>query len=180
MAMIAPDRFAMRARRAYEWGRLKHAALHSSTALVLTAISVAVCQESAWSVAIGASLFALATGFLWHGRAAARAARAGLKAGVLAFAVPIVVFHGYLGTECGTAAVLIVNALTGLGVGVLLSVQALRLAGRCDAYLLGAGLLVVLSGTLGCLFFGPIGVASMAAGYVVSTTPVMVYHVATA
>lgn len=58
------------------------------------------------------------------------------------------------------------HRVTGLGVSVLLSVQALRLAGRCDAYLLGAGLLVVLS--------GPIGVASMAAGYVVSTTPVMV------
>jgi hypothetical protein len=180
MAMIAPDRFAMRAGRAYEWGRLKHAALQSSGVLLLTVISAAVCQESAWSLAIGGILFAMATGLLWRGRAAARACRAGLKAGALAFAVPIVVFHGYLGTRCGLDTVLIVNALTGLTVGVLLSVQAARIAGRSEAFLLAAGVVAVLSGTLGCLFFGPIGVASMAIGYVLLTAPVMVYRGATA
>lgn len=180
MAMIAPDRLMARARRAYEWGRFRHAALRSSVALVLTAISIAVCQESAWSVAIGAVLFALATGLMWHGGVATRAARAGLKAGVLAFTVPIGVFHGYLGTHCGIETVLIVNAITGVGVGVLLNIQSAPLEDRRNAFLFGAGPLVVLSGTLGCLFFGPIGVASMAIGYVASTAPVMVYRGATA
>ncbi|HLI17641.1 MAG TPA: hypothetical protein VKV22_05130 [Rhodanobacteraceae bacterium] len=180
MTMIAPDRFIEHARRAYEWGRLEHAALQSSVALLLTAISVGVCRESAWSVAIGASLFVLATSLLWLGRTAARAARAGLRAGVLAFAIPIVVLHGYFGADCSIETVLIVNALTGLVVGVLLSVQAMRLGGRCYAYLFGAGTLVILSGTLGCLFFGPIGVTGMVVGYFVATAPVMVYRGATA
>lgn len=180
MAMIEPDRFIARARRAYEWGRFKHAARHSCVALVLTALSMAVCQESAWSAAVGGGLFALATGLMWRGGVATRAARAGLKAGILAFAVPISVFHGYLGTRCGIDTVLIVNAVTGLAVGVLLSIQSARLEGRRNAFLLGAGPLVLLSGTLGCLFFGPIGVASMAIGYVASTAPVMVYRGATA
>lgn len=180
MAMIGPDRFMERARRAYELSRLKHAALHSSVALALTAISIAVCQESAWSFAIGGALFALATGLMWRGGVATRAARAGLKAGIVAFAVPIAVFHGYFGSRCGIDTILIINALTGLGAGVLLSIQSARLEGRRNAFLLGAGPLVLLSGTLGCLFFGPIGVASMAVGYVASTAPVMVYHGATA
>lgn len=115
----------------------------------------------------------------WWGSDACRA-RVGLKVGILAFALPIGVFHRYFGTRCGIDIVLIVNAVTGLGAGVLLSIHSARLECRHDAFLLGAGPLVLLSGTLGCLFFGPIGVASMTIGYVVSTVPVMVYRGATA
>lgn len=180
MAMMAPDSFMERARRTYELSRLKHAALKSSVALVLTAISIAVCQESTWSLAIGGGLFALATGLIWRGGVATRAARAGLKAGTLAFAVPIFIFHGFFDTRCGIETILIVNAIAGVGAGILLSIQSARLEGRRNTFLLGAGPVVLLSGTLGCLFFGPIGVASMAVGYLASTAPVMVYHGATA
>lgn len=180
MAMMAPDRFMKRARRAYEWGRLKHAARQGSVALVLTAISIAFCEESAWSLAIGGGLFALATGQMWRGGVATRAARAGLKAGMLAFAVPIFAFHGFFDTHCGIETILIVNAIAGVGAGILLSIQSARLEGRRNAFLLGAAPVVLLSGTLGCLFFGPIGVASMAIGYLASTAPIMVYHGATA
>ena len=180
MAMMAPDRFIARVRRAYELSRVKHAALHSSVALVLTAVSMGVCQESAWSLAIGGGLFALATGLMWRGGVATRAARAGLKAGTLAFAVPIFVFHGLFDAHCGIETILIVNAIAGVGAGILLSIQSARLEGRRNAFLLGAGPVVLLSGTLGCLFFGPIGIASMAIGYLASTAPVMAYHSATA
>ena len=180
MAVMAPDCFKERARRAYELGRLKHAALRSSVALLLTGISVTVCQESVWSLAIGGGLFALATGLIWRGGVATRAARAGLNAGMLAFAVPIFMFHGFFDAHCGIETILIVNAIAGFGAGILLSIQSARLRGRRNAFLLGAGPVVLLSGTLGCLFFGPIGVASMALGYLASTAPVMVYHGATA
>lgn len=176
MAMMAPDRFMGRARRAYEWSRVKHAALYSSVALVLTAVSSAVCQESTWSLAIGGGLFALATGLMWRGGVATRAARAGLKAGMLAFAVPVFIFHGFFDIHCGIETILIVNAIAGLGAGILLSIQSARLESQRNAFLLGAAPVVLLSGTLGCLLFGPVGVASMAIGYLASTAPVMVYH----
>lgn len=180
MAMTAPERLKAQVRCAYEWGRFRHAVLWSSMTLVLTGISVAVSRAGAWSVVIGGVLFLLTTVLMWYGGVATRAARAGLQGGVLAFAIPIGVFHGYLGAHAGIAAVLTLNAITGVGMGILLSIRSARLQRRRNGFLLGAGTVVVLSGALGCLFFGAIGAAGLAIGYAASTAPVMVYRGATA
>ena len=82
MAMTAPDKVRQRARRAYEWGRLRNGAAKAWPVLPLTAVSYWLCHEPEPSVAIGAVLFALVTGLAWYGRIAARAASAGLKAGI--------------------------------------------------------------------------------------------------
>ncbi len=73
--MTAADEFRQRARRAYEWGRLRDGAVKAWPALLLTAVSWWLCHEPVLSVAIGAGLFALATGLVWYGQRRLRAWR---------------------------------------------------------------------------------------------------------
>jgi hypothetical protein len=177
MAMTAADEFRQRARRAYEWGRLRHAAVKAWPALLLTAVSWWLCHEPGLSTVIGAGLFALATGLVWYGRIAAQAASAGLKAGMAAFAVPVAAFHWCSAPDCTTlTAMLIINGGCGLGVGLLLSFESTRLLTHRNVFLLFASVVAALSGMLGCVLFGPMGLAGMAAGVLLSTAPVAIYR----
>src|SRR6266851_735571 len=177
MAMTAADEFRQRARRAYEWGRLRHGAAKAWPALLLTAVSSWLCHEPGLSVAIGAGLFALATGLVWYGRIAAQAARAGLTAGMAAFAVPVAAFYWCSAPYCSTlTAMLIINGGCGLGIGVLLNIESTRLPTQRNVFLLFASVVAALSGMLGCVLFGPIGLAGMAAGILLSTAPVAIYR----
>src|SRR5258708_40222825 len=125
MAMIAPDKLRQRALRAYEWGRLRHAAVKAWPALLLTAISWWLCHEPGLSFTIGGSLFALGTSLLWYGRVVARAANAGLKAGMVGFAGPVLAFHSYFAPNCCTlTAILLINGGRGRGGGGVLRFRA--------------------------------------------------------
>ncbi len=177
MAMTAPDKVRQRARRAYEWARLRNGAARAWPALPLTAVSYWLCHEPEASVAIGAVLFALLTGLAWYGRIPARAASAGLKAGIGAFAVPVAAFHSYFAPDCCTlTAMLVVNGGCGLGVGVLLSIESARLQTQRNVFLMFSSLVATLCGMLGCILFGPMGLAGMAAGVLLSTAPVAIYR----
>ena len=177
MATTRADECRQRAARAYEWGRLRHAAAKAWPAVPLTALSGWLCHEPGLSVAIGAGLFALLTGLVWYGRIATQAARAGLKAGLGAFAVPVVGFHSYFAPYCSTlTALLIINGGCGLGVGILLSIESTRVQAQHNVFLLFASGVAALCGMLGCILFGPIGLIGMAAGVLFSTAPVAIYR----
>jgi hypothetical protein len=180
MAMIAPDKFRQRALRAYEWGRLRHAAVKAWPALLLTAVSWWLCHEQGLSFAIGGSLFALATGLFWYGRVAALAASAGIKAGMVAFAVPVLAFHFFAPQGCSLTTMLLINGGCGLGVGVLLSIESAPLQIQRNVFLLFASVVASISGMLGCILFGPMGLAGMAAGVLLATAPVAIYRHANA
>jgi len=179
--MTAPDKLRQRGRRAYEWARLRNGAAKAWPALPLTTASYWLCHEPGLSLAIGAGLFALVTGLAWYGRIAARAASAGLRAGVGAFVVPVAAFHSYFAPDCCTlTAMLIVNGGCGVGVGILLSIESARLQTQRNVFLLCASAVAALCGMLGCILFGPMGLAGMAAGVLLSTAPVAIYRQATA
>lgn len=177
MVTTAPDEFRHRARRAYEWGRLWRASVKAWPALLLTALSSWLCHEPGLSIAIGVGLFALTTGLGWYGRIATQAARAGLIAGLGAFAAPVAAFHSYFATYfCTLPGMLIVNGSCGLAVGILLSFESTRLQSERNAFLMLASVVAALCGMLGCILFGPIGLAGMAAGVLLSTAPVAIYR----
>jgi hypothetical protein len=126
---------------------------------------------------IGASLFALAAGLIWYGRIGSRAARAGLKTGLVAFAMPVLAFHSYFAPYCSTlSGMLIVNGAAGIVVGVLLSIESSRLQAQRDLFLALASAVAALCGLLGCVLFGPPGLAGMAAGIFLATAPVAIYR----
>jgi hypothetical protein len=177
MAMTGPADFQRRARRAYEWGRLRNAAARAWPALPLTALSSWLCHEPALSGVIGASLFALAAGLMWYGRMGSRAARAGLKTGIVAFAMPVLAFHSDFAPYCSTlSGMLTTNGAAGVVVGVLLSAESSRLHAQRDLFLALASAVAALCGLLGCVLFGPPGVAGMAAGIFLATAPVAIYR----
>ncbi len=181
MATTETDEIRRRARRAYEWGRLQHTVTKAWPALPLTALSLWLCHEPGTSIAIGAALFALTAGLLWYGRIPSQAARAGLRAGIAAFAIPVAAFHWYFAPDCCTfPTMLIVNGGCGVGVGILLSIESTHLQTHRNAFLLLASVVAALCGMLGCLLFGPMGLAGMAAGVVLSTAPVVIYRRAAA
>jgi hypothetical protein len=181
MAMTGPDEFQRRARRAYEWGRLRHAAATAWPALPLTLLSGWLCHEPGLSAIIGASLFSLLTGLVWYGRIGSRAASAGLKGGIVAFTLPVLAFHSYFAPCCSSlSGMLITNGVAGIVVGVLLSFESTRVPAQRDLFLALASAVAALCGLLGCVLFGPPGLAGMGAGIFLSTAPVAIYRRATA
>ncbi|HEV2442357.1 MAG TPA: hypothetical protein VGT07_07525 [Steroidobacteraceae bacterium] len=75
---------------------------------------------------------------------------------------------------------LVVNGGCGIGVGVLLSMESIRLQAQRNLFLGYASVVATLCGMLGCLLFGPMGLAGMAAGVLLSTTSFAIYRQATA
>lgn len=179
MATTGPDNFRARARRAYEWGRLRHALVSACPALFLAAVSAWLCHEPDPSAWIGASLFALLTSLVWYGPTTSRAATAGLRAGMWAFALPVAVFSSHL-APITLSSMLIVNGAGGIGAGILLNMESSHLQTRRNLFLACASTVATLCGTLGCLLFGPIGLAGMAAGVLLSTSSFAIYRQATA
>lgn len=175
MATIGPDDFRARARRAYEWGRLRHATVSAWPALLLASVSVWLCHETSLSAGIGAILFALLTGLVWYGPTTNHAARAGLRAGAIAFAVPVIVYASHLAPNT-LSTMLVVNGGCGIGVGLLLSVESVPLQAKRNVFLGCASVVATLCGMLGCQLFGPMGLAGMAAGVLLSTTSFVIYR----
>jgi hypothetical protein len=64
----------------------------------------------------------------------------------------------------------------GVGVGILLSLESNRLQAQRNVFLLFASVVAALCGMLGCILFGPMGLAGMAAGVLLSTAPVAIYR----
>lgn len=179
MATMGPDDFRARARRAYEWGRLRHATVSAWPALLLAFASVWLCHETSLSAGIGATLFASLTSLVWYGPTTTHAARAGLRAGIMAFAVPVIVFSSHIAPNT-LSAMLVVNGGSGIGVGILLNIESVRLQTQRNLFLGCASVVATLCGMLGCLLFGPMGLAGMAAGVLLSTTSFAIYRQATA
>lgn len=181
MAMEHPDLSLQRARRAYEWGRLRYAAIQSWPVPVLTAVSVVVCHEPALSLVIGGGLWLASLGFFFYGRVAARAAAAGLKAGMIAFILTLLGFYFLcdLFPNLATASLAIDGGI-GLGTGLALSMASARMATRSNAFLALAGVIATPCGMLACVLFGPIGLSGIALGVLLSTAPVVIYRRAVA
>ena len=179
MATIGPDDFRERARRAYEWGRLRHATVSTWPALLLVFASLWLCHETSLSAGIGATLVALLTSLVCYGPTTTHAARAGLRAGIVAFAVPVIVYSLHSAPNT-LSTMLVVNGGCGIGVGILLSMASAPLQARRNLFLGCASVVATLCGMLGCLLFGPLGLAGMAAGVLFSTTSFAIYRQATA
>ena len=156
------------ARRSYEKGRFA-AALRSTWFLPpLLAVSLWGCGSPHVTCAAGALALGLAVYLEWRGEAYARARRAGLVAGLVPFALPLVMRA--LGHPCGPdgCSAFISMAVAGglvAGVGVGLWTSSSRAA--------ALGLLfAALVGSLGCALAGVAGLAAMAGALVATSVPV--------
>ena len=156
------------ARGTYERGRL-FTALRSTWFLPpLLALSLWGCGQPIATCIAGAAALVLAVALEWRGEAYARARRAGLLAGLVPFALPLVA--RLVGHPCGPGdctaflSLAVAGGLVG-GVGVGLW------SPNRSAAALGL-LLAALVGSLGCALAGFIGLAAMAGALLVTSVPV--------
>jgi hypothetical protein len=174
--MAVPEAvLSVRARRAYEMGRLRAALPTVAFAAPMVGLSAVLCDRPAASAGCGLALVAVLVAAAWRGRPHARGARAGLVAGLGPLLLPMATcFHLCAGGVCLLApAACIVAALVG---GAALGRHARHhVSARPDAggYLVTALAVVALVGSLGCVIAGVSGIVGMMVGLALGTVPVL-------
>jgi len=167
-----------RAKRAYELGRARHAA---TLALPVGALSVAAAclgSRPQTSALVGLALLAVTWLLLWRGQTLGRSVFPGVVAGL----VPLVLAlgarsygHVCTGSECVS---LCIPACTiGGAVAGFVIARAGRNATSRPLFIVGAGTLAVLVGSLGCSCVGYGGVAGLNVGLIAMLLPTLALRV---
>ena len=160
-----------RARRAYEWGRVRAALPRLLVVAPLTVLSLVACGRYAATGAASMALALVLLACLWQGRHAGRGARAGLLAGMGPLLLPLgVPATAHVCTEPSCLlfplACVAGGILGGLVVWMLGASASCGAAcdASCPSYALAALSVAALTGSLGCLVAGLGGVLGMMLG----------------
>lgn len=168
------DSFEQRARRKYEWARIRRAVLGFSPALLIIAGAAALARHPLSTTALGIAMFAAGVLLLWYGRDVRRAVLPGLALGAFPLVLALCANHVH-SCHDGVCVSWCVPACTlgGLGAGIGVGIIGHR-AQRSVGYWLGASALTLLTGAMGCNCAGYAGVAGLAAGFLIGVAPSLV------
>jgi hypothetical protein len=162
-----------RAWRAYERGRVVRGLQTAALVVPMALVSWIACRSPLLTVLTSAALVALVVAAVWRGRELARGARLGLRAGAVPLVCPIVAGLG--GHVCAASFCLLFPTVClagGLAAGAALGVLA-RSSGLRPLGLATAALVAALTGSLGCLVAGSIGIAALAGGLAFGLAPAL-------
>jgi hypothetical protein len=162
----------LKARMSYELGRLRVALPGVILAVVIAAfVLVAPHPPAAPWLGLALGLLALLGG-LWR-RAFLRAVVPGLLAGLIPLLAPTVALR--VGMGCGlrdcTALCIVTCLVSGVAAGLVIGRLSQRIAQERRTFLLVAGGLGTLVGSMTCLQFGAVGLGLLALGYMASVVP---------
>lgn len=161
----------VRARRAYELGRARHALRVGWPAPAIALATLPLASDPLRHALIGLLLAAVALALPFRGGPAGRAVGAGLVAGLVPLALPIVAMR--TGCSVAWAPSCVVACLAGgAAAGVVLGLRSHAIAEGRVAWLAGAGVVAGLTGALGCAVAGAIGLLGMAAALLALSAPV--------
>lgn len=154
-----------RARRKYEWARLRQALVGFGPALVIVAAACLLTRHPGLAATFGAALFAAGVLLLWCGRNVRRAVLPGVAVGVFPLVLALCANHMH---SCHDGACmsfcLPACALGGLGAGIGVATIAQR--GRHDwTYWAAASGLALLTGAMGSSCAGAAGVLGLLLGF---------------
>jgi len=166
-----------RARRAYEWGRVRRALPHVLLVVPMSALSLVACRQYA-ATSVVSSLLALALlACLWRGQHLGRGARTGLAAGLAPLVMPLAV---QATSHICSGGVCLLFPTTCVAGGVICGVAVWLIAARTagaevarGGFVLAALSVAALTGSLGCLMAGASGVLGMALGMTGGVTPLV-------
>jgi hypothetical protein len=165
--MAAPE-LAVRARRAYETGRVRWALTRALAATAVSCIALAACPERGGPGLCAALLGAILAAALWRGGAWARGARLGFLAGLAPCLLPAAVRTAHLcsGRACPLPVLSAVCLPAGLAAGLVLGWWGAQSPGGAVGrrFWLAAVGVTLLAGAVGCLAAGLGGLAGMALG----------------
>ncbi|MCI0407025.1 MAG: hypothetical protein L0191_00455 [Acidobacteria bacterium] len=169
------SRLEARSRRAYEVGRLTHAVLRVSPLVPLMALALLGCSPSHEVLACAGTLLLVVTLLFWRGQEWSVGVAPGIAAGLVPMLFPIIIQVG--GHLCLPGSCLLLPAgcaAGGLLGGSLLGIAAPRpRAGRMTPFIVACSV-AGLMGAVGCLLYGLVGLAVMAAGMATGTAGLVV------
>ena len=166
MDSIDLGRAERRARQKYEWARVRRATLGFAPALLVVAIAAMMNHHSTTALVFGGAMFLVGAGLLWYGRDLRRAVLPGLAMGILPLALALCanhMGHACLGDRC-LALCVPACAIGGVGAGVGIAVIGLRWK-QSWPFWVGATVLTLLTGAMGCSCVGFGGIAGLATGF---------------
>jgi hypothetical protein len=178
MTVAAETDLAVRARRAYERGRLRSAFRRAAVAMAVTALALIGCPSPGGPAVCAGVLGLVLIACVWRGGDWARGARIGFLAGLAPCLLPAAARAARVcnGTACLTMPAVCLTA--GVVAGLLLGWLGLRLAGD-RRFWLAAAVAAILAGSVGCLTAGLAGLAGMAFGILAgAAAPVLVSRAA--
>jgi hypothetical protein len=161
-----------RAKRAYEWGRLRHASGASIPALLVGSMVAVLVKEVSWPLVLGLALYLASVVLVWFGRNPGRSVLPGIVYGLLPLTGGVISrLHGHacMGLSCYSTCMLYC-----VGGGVLAGVLVGRLASKSDtpaAVFMSAAATALLTGAIGSSCVGVHGVVGMAMGVGMGALP---------
>jgi len=161
-----------KAKRAYEWGRLRRALSGSVPTLLVALMVASLVHEVSWPLVIGLALYFASVLLLWFGRNPARSVLPGVVYGLLPLTGGVIAkLHGHvcMGLSCYSTCLLYC-----VGGGILAGVLVGRLASRSDtplAVFFSAAATSLLTGAIGSSCVGAHGIVGMAAGIFLGAVP---------
>jgi hypothetical protein len=136
----------------------------------MTVVALGGCGHREAALAIAAALAALSVILVWRGGVAGRAVVPGLVAGVVPLGFPLVACP--LCAKFGAAHLpMLVCIVGGVVSGAIVAAYAAREDKDRAPFVVSAGLIAALAGSMGCAVLGLGGIAAMAVGLAL-TTPV--------
>ena len=174
--MAAPDpALALRARRAYESGRLASAGTRAALLAPLPALAFAAGCQPRTTVVSGALFLAAVFYCFWRGGDFRRGAGPGVAAGMLPLLAPSLCMaactHGC--SPAMMSAMPFACGLGGLASGLLLAFLAPRPAIEGVRPFVVACTIAAIAGSVGCLAYGLPGLAIMIAALSIGALPVL-------
>ena len=163
-----------RARRAYELGRVDLALRRSLLLTPVILLPFTCCSDPASNLLTGFLLIAAVAWCLWKGEGWRLGVAPGLASGVVPLLAPLAVHasgHTCRGGVCLMPSSCLVAGVAG---GLLLGWFVRRLRSVGPAAVVSASLVAGLTGSVGCLAYGLIGLAGMAAGMAAGALPVLI------
>ena len=161
-----------KAKRAYEWGRLRRALGGSIPTLLVGGMVAALVHEVSWPLVLGSLLYLASVALLWFGRSPGRSVLPGVVYGLLPRTGGVIAkLHGHvcLGMSCYSNCML--YCVSG---GVLAGILVGRLAAKSDsplAVFMSAAATALLTGAIGSSCVGVHGIVGMALGIGVGAVP---------
>ncbi len=165
---MAPDlsTLAARARRAYEWSRLRRASLVAVPLGLLVLGAAALASQPLPVVLFGAALVAEGVASLWWGHGFERGLVPGVLAGLLPFGAitcAAQIGHACAGSACYSIC-LSTSTVGGVAAGLAVGTWALRRAAPWTSWSTACSA-ALLTGSLGCTCTGWRGLAALGLGF---------------
>ncbi len=161
-----------KAKRAYEWGRWRHALGGSIPTLLVGGMVAALVREVSWPLILGLALYLASVLLLWFGRSPGRSVLPGVVYGLLPLTGGVIAkLHGHVctGLSCYSTCMLYC-----VGGGIVAGVLVGRLAAKSDspaAVFMSAAATALLTGAIGSSCVGVHGIVGMAAGIGLGSIP---------